>query len=85
MKESTYIQCYCINKEILKKEGKTIHEVLWLPVKYAVAGKKLSLKKKFKWIHGWVVKEVYKEITMKEQELNNRRDDYKKQRKVSDV
>lgn len=55
----------------------------WIPKKFAVKGKFIKLKNDGVWEDGWQVVEVWSTRTA--EETAARRDDYKHQRKASDI
>lgn len=64
------------------------HTTSWIPEKFAVKGKYVKLKREGatgikKWDNGWLVVEVGSR--MKEEEVLVRSQDYKHQRKASDI
>ena len=64
--------------------GSRIEIVSWIPEKYAVPGKCLDLKDDGKWSKGFEVISVSLE-RRSAKETNKRSQDYKKQRKASDI
>lgn len=64
------------------------HTTSWIPEKFAIKGKYVKLKKEGstgnkKWDNGWLVVEVGSR--MREEEVLVRSQDYKHQRKQSDI
>jgi len=75
-----YLQC-----EITKVKDKT-SQITWLPEIYAKQGAYIKLQTEDGiWDNGWLVTCVYRKIDFDEKELNERSQDYKKQRKASDI
>lgn len=61
-----------------------VHQVTYLPEKFAIVGKPLRLKEDDgTWTDGWVVKEVYQR--KETAEVNIRSRDYTRQREASDI
>ena len=56
----------------------------WIPEKYAKKGKYLKLKNDDVWVDGWLVTEVG-ENRKPEELVKERSQDYKQQRKASDI
>lgn len=61
-----------------------VQTTLWLPEKYAVKGSIVKLKQDGEWVDGWLVESV-SEASMPYEEVRDRSEDYKKQRKASDI
>jgi len=63
-----------------------INQMTWLPEKFAIQGEYIKLKTEDNgWDDGWCVKIVYKGIKFDENFVSARSQDYKKQRKTSDI
>lgn len=56
----------------------------WLPEKYAKQGKYLKLREKGRWENGWCVESVGA-FRMSEISVDERSQDYKHQRRASDI
>lgn len=66
--------------------GGIINQITWIPDKFAVQGRHVKLKKEDGgWDDGWYVNTVYNGFSFDESYINERSQDYKKQRKSSDV
>ena len=57
--------------------------VAWIPEQFAKAGKLIKLQRDGEWTDGWKVEHVGNKIGV--EECLERRNDYRKQRKSSDV
>lgn len=77
MREQNYTQCK------LKKEN--TYQTSWIPSEFAKVGKILKLKDEDTgvWTDGWVVEAAYN--TRSWQEVNKASQQYKHQRKASDI
>lgn len=80
MKEYDMKQC------TLKKRTASgnAYTVSWIPSSYAQKGRAIDVKENNVWLRGWMVSEVYK-LTKKSREVMKDRDNYKNQRKASDI
>ncbi len=67
-----------------KVDGGIQNQVSWIPEKFAVKGKYLKLKEDTVWIDGWLVDSASDE-SLPGNILNDRSQDYKTQRKGSDI
>lgn len=68
---------------LLEKKGTTTTS--WIPEEFSVKGKVINIKDdNDKWDNGWLVKEVYSH-SVDEKVVNLRSQDYKKNRKASDI
>lgn len=72
-----YMQCNLV-------KGNT-HQTAWLPEKYAINGKILTIEENGKETDGWMVETVYDCVKLEEKYLDERSRDYKKTRKASDI
>jgi len=73
-----YRQC------VVRKKSKTM--VTWLPVKFAKVGTGIMLKMDSgEWDTGWKVTAVYVGIELDHGTVEKRSQDYRNQRKVSDI
>ena len=70
-------------KQCKLRKGET-HTTAWLPEKFAVKGNYVKLKQNGEWIDGWLVLEV-SNVAMPYEEVRERGEDYKRQRKASDI
>lgn len=61
-----------------------IQTTAWIPEKFAVKGNYVKLKQDGEWVNGWLVKEVII-MAVPYKEVRKRSQDYKEQRKASDV
>lgn len=72
---STHTQCSL-------QHGNT-HTTSWIPTKFAQVGAVVKLKDKSGWHDGWMV--THAGTTLPSETVMERRDDYKTQRRASDV
>ena len=63
-----------------------IHQVAWIPRKYAVVGKALKLKTPDKdWDDGWIVMAAARRNAQPSELIQKRAGDFKKMRKRTDI
>lgn len=67
----------------LKKAGVTV--MSWLPQNIAQKGTYVKLLRDGIWSNGWRIEEVYRGAALDQEEIDKRNQDYKHQRKASDV
>lgn len=81
-----YRQCV-LNKPFKLKDGSVGVETItsWIPEQFAVKGNYIKVldKQSFQWQDGWIVIEVG--LRAPEEEVLERNQDYKHQRKASDI
>lgn len=64
-------------------EKDTYFHTAWIPIKFAIKGKYIKIKYNNLWDDGWKVLECYS--TMDSKYVQERSEDYKNQRKQSDI
>jgi hypothetical protein len=81
-----YIQCDLRKTISFKYDSHVAHKTAWLPEKYAKVGTCVKFKRSDgSWDMGWRVNETYTAVALDERIIEERSQDYKKQRKASDV
>lgn len=79
-KTEYYVQCE-LNKRV---GGGILHDVAWIPERFAVIGKQIKIKRDDgTWDDGWTVTKTYSKIEADKIEGCER--DHLKQRKASDI
>lgn len=72
---SNHVQC--------KIERNKEYDTCWLPEKFGHVGMIIELKKDGEWEGGWMVVEVYDKLPT--EMVEKHKNDYRSQRKVSDI
>lgn len=81
-----YLQCDLIKKINILNFETSVRRTSWLPEKYAKRGSYVKLKQDDgNWTDGWFVETVYVEVEFDEKTALIRSQDYKNQRKASDI
>jgi hypothetical protein len=81
-----YIQCDLRKLLEFEFDVHIAHKTAWLPEKYAKKGIRVKFKRSNgSWDTGWCVDETYTAVALDEDIVVERSQDYKKQRKASDI